>query len=89
MDRPQYQGLFTDLVVLDFSLEELPPYRPFLLAMGLGKNLMSTLVEEKTMVDSGVLDVSLTTFLRSRAYALFRYAKLIPSIVLDWSVDVS
>ena len=72
VDRPEFEGLFPNIVVLNFTLQEVHTYKKFLSAIGLDKRRISNSVEEGTNVDGGVLDDELTQILRSRAYALFR-----------------
>ena len=72
VDRPEFQGLFPNVAVLDFTLQEVHALKPFLFAMGLANRYMSASVEEKSNVDDGMFDASLTEFFRLRAYDLFR-----------------
>lgn len=71
-DLPKFEGLFPDIAVLDFTLQEIHTLKRFLLAMGFANRYMSASVTEETTKSGGTLNSSLTEFLKSRAYALFR-----------------
>jgi len=80
VDRSEYGAAFEGrVIILDLSLEEVRKCRPFLLASTLERRHMSALVEEKTMVEGGILKSDLSDKLRLRAYALFRYVPTHPS----------
>jgi hypothetical protein len=74
VDRPEYGMAFDGkLSILNYTLEEVRFYRPFLLALGLERRYMSEMVEEISMVSAGVLEPCLTNDFEQKAYALFRY----------------
>ena len=63
-----------EIVVLDFSLEEIMDTKPLLLAVGLEKRFSSNLVKEVTEVSGGSLDHEMTRNLRNKSQAIVRYA---------------
>lgn len=73
VDRKEYREAFKGKVMtLDFSFNEVHSFKPFLLALGLGRRFMSAAVEEKTMVQEGVPNLDLTDTLREKAHAILR-----------------
>ena len=61
------------IAALDFSLEEIRDVRPLLLAMGLGNQFSSRLVNEVTDVSGGSQDHEITRNLRIKSQAIVRY----------------
>lgn len=74
IDRTKLADIFRPYTgLLDFSLEEVQNFAPFLQALHLGNKYLSNLCTEETACsDSGVLDVVLTGKFKDRAYYLLR-----------------
>ncbi|KAF2094595.1 hypothetical protein NA57DRAFT_80394 [Rhizodiscina lignyota] len=74
-DRKEYASIFRDKIdILDFSLDEIHAVRAVLSALGLERQFMSKAVREETKVKDGMPLDSLTADLRSKAYAICRFA---------------
>lgn len=78
VDRIKYGTIFRDKIkTLDFTLEEMHSVRPFLRGLGLEERMLSQSVIEETQVEEASSDSDLTKSLRSKAYAITRYAHLL------------
>jgi hypothetical protein len=73
-DRTKLAKIFEDHVgFLDFSLDEVRQLDPFVHALGLSQNLLSSLcIEETACTDDGILDSDLIERFIERAYFLLR-----------------
>lgn len=72
-DRREYLELFMDEIdILDFSLEEVHEFKPFLMGLGLEYQYLSELVVSKTSAEGDEKNERLTADLRRKAYAICR-----------------
>jgi len=80
VDRTAYEILFRDKIqMLDFTLTEVHSVKEMLYGLGLEERMLSRSITEETQAEESSPDLALTESLKSKAYAITRYAS--PAVV--------
>jgi hypothetical protein len=73
-DRQEYTRLFADeLVMLDFSLEQIHSFEKFLVGLKVHEKFLSVTTQVRTDASETLIELDFTSNIRRKAYAICRY----------------